>query len=341
MHDVTHRGDTASVLLLSVPVMNTDTASVQIPRSRTTTSLSDLTEQIPQWAEEHGLVPIPALPGDFVGLERDGVPLSDLGARECVALAARLGARGLYFEAETFHPDLFVPLDEEEEEEEELSDQLRTNLKELRKAARRHTGQLESVGIFFCSGIIPHGWVQEASWMQELEVKRNEFNVARAEERQEQRAQLAEQREEAVAQQEKDVRKLAMTLAQDETFRAAKRTQRMSVAERAFPAGPEVLEDREAAVAHRRLLYGAVDAAGLMVDEAAARIFQDYESRLEELAKMIEDVDALQGARTAATRRIRIRDFLTQRSGGYPAPTRTVDLLLEHIKHRPKQASLM
>lgn len=326
--------------LSSVPGMTTDTASAQIPRSRTATSLHDLTEQIPKWAEEHELVPIPALPSVFEELDDVGVTLSDdVDAQEYVALAARLGARGLYFEAETFHPDLFVPLDEEQEEEEELSDRLRGLLKDLRKAARRHTGQLESVGMFFCVGIVPHGWVQEAPWMQELEAKRDEFNQVRAEEKLEQRAQVAEQREEAAAQQEKAVRKLAKELAGDETFRAAKRTQRVAVADRIHPAGPEVNEDRDAAMAHRRLINAAVDAAGLKVDEDAARIFQDYENRLEDLAGMIDDIDALQGARTAATKRIRIRDFLTQRSGGYPAPSRTVDLLFEHIKHRPSQPS--
>ncbi|GGU48501.1 hypothetical protein [Streptomyces violascens] len=84
----------------------------------------------------------------------------------------------------------------------------------------------------------------------------------------------------------------------------------------------------ETLYAHCRILQGALRDAEAAIGETAFRLFTRYEQELDTLATKILDQQLLDGATTAAVRRIRVQDFLTEKSGGYAPPKRTVDLLL-------------
>ncbi|MFE9574659.1 hypothetical protein ACFYMW_40200 [Streptomyces sp. NPDC006692] len=108
--------------------------------------------------------------------------------------------------------------------------------------------------------------------------------------------------------------------------RSARGARAYAIASEVYPA-PEGADD-ETLHAHRRILHGALRDTEAAIGQTAFRLFTRYEQELDTLAAEILDQQLLDGATTAAVRRIRIQDFLTEKSGGYAPPKRTVDLLL-------------
>ncbi|MDR3083905.1 MAG: hypothetical protein LBV60_23820, partial [Streptomyces sp.] len=62
----------------------------------------------------------------------------------------------------------------------------------------------------------------------------------------------------------------------------------------------------------------------------AAAAWRDVEERIGEVAGKLAASGVLGDATTKPTRRIRAADFLTSLTGGFPPPTRTLTLLLDH-----------
>ncbi|GGU42817.1 hypothetical protein [Streptomyces violascens] len=282
--------------------------------------LETLVQQVPQWARECGMVPLartPGLTGRSVGLGPD-----DLGAEEFVGLAREGGARFLYYVAERFEAEDFAVLDDGDEEdspEDRLdADSLKT-LRALRRRAKTHDGELDSVALCFVTDGVAHYWAAEAPWRAKLDEQWTEFSNALS-----YGAQV--KAEEMRAHIEQESARPSKELEAHPDMRSARGMWAFAIASEVYPA-PDGADD-ETLYAHRRILQGALRDAEAAIGQTAFRLFTRYEQELDTLATEILDQQLLNGATTAAVRRIRVQDFLTEKSGGYAPPKRTVDLLL-------------
>ncbi|MFE3527024.1 hypothetical protein ACFXOD_36730 [Streptomyces sp. NPDC059161] len=283
--------------------------------------LETLVQQVPQWGRERGLVPLaqtPGLTGRSVGLGPE-----DLGAEEFVDLAREGGARFLYYLTERFEAADFAVLDDGDDDdtpEDRLdADDLRT-LRALRRRAKTHDGELDSAELCFVTDGVAHYWVAEAPWRATLDEQWTEFSNALSF-----GAQV--KAEEMRAHIEQESARLSKELEAHPDMRSARGTRAFAIASEVYPA-PDGADD-ETLHAHRWILHAALRDAEAAIGQTAFRLFTRYEQELDILVAEILDQQLLDGATTAAVRRIRVQDFLTEKSGGYAPPKRTVDLLLD------------
>lgn len=295
--------------------------------------LSSIMEQINVLAAEHGLRIVPATPsaGRAPVVELDG---DDLAPRDFLDLAAAVGGPLLYLDCERLD-DVLVSftlhgLEEEAREAEQPGQDLqalRRRIAKLRKHVSRLAGWPVRLEMAFVSpGGVVHQWVAEAGWHEELQ---GEIDELRPPEDEEEAEQLSpEQEEEIIARGADEL--LALP-----GFRAASPSKRRDVAnryhatrERDGQSTDEPLPDHLRFATIRR----ALDAAE--VEEQS--LYANIEQRLPELARLLAADPAYLAAKTAATRKIRTRDFLAAQARGYPAPTRVVDLMLDFLLSRPQ-----
>ncbi|MGW2863290.1 hypothetical protein [Streptomyces sp. NPDC001205] len=280
-----------------------------------------LVQRVPQWARERGLVSLshtPALVGRSVELGPD-----DLGAEEFADLARDGGARFLYYETEQFEAADFAVLDDEDEEdtpEDRLeADDLKA-LRALRRRAKTHDGEIESAVLCFMTDGVAHYWVAEAPWRAKLDEQWTEFSNALS-------FGVQAKAEEMRAHIEQESARLSKELEAHPDMRSARGVRAFAIANEVYPAPDDA--DDETLYAHRRILQGALRNAEAAIGQTAFRVFARYEKELDSLAAEILGQQLLDGATTAAVRRIRVQDFLSERSGGYAPPKRTVDLVLD------------
>ncbi len=124
---------------------------------------------------------------------------------------------------------------------------------------------------------------------------------------------------------------MAAHLAERPEFRSAKNAgARREIAERVFPE-PKDSEDYR----HSFRINRALATAHAAVQATARTVYAGYEDRLDELAEELLTSGKLDQATGAGPRRILAADFLTERSGGYPPPGRTLTLLLARPQLKP------
>jgi hypothetical protein len=123
------------------------------------------------------------------------------------------------------------------------------------------------------------------------------------------------------------VDRLAQELIQMPEFRAAPTAaQRRRIAR----AQPEIAAlDAGTRPGYRHAVYQVISRAEDFATAEADSRYRDMEARLADLAAECEATPAFQNAGSARARREHARDFPTEKAGGYPPPTRFLELFLD------------
>ncbi|MET8506883.1 hypothetical protein ABZV60_19840 [Streptomyces sp. NPDC004787] len=294
---------------------------------QTADAVQDAPERVRLWAQEHSICLVPVLPE-----AEDRVVLLDadcMELEEFLGIAFTLGVRVLYLDIECFDADEFavlpavaaaVPGEDLPDPEADLDAAERKQLAVLRAAARPRHGQIAAVRLCFVADSVAHFWGVTAPWAEQLDDQWDDFTallqMARRD-RQEQ-AHAAEQVDTLA-----EVERMAAVLAALPAFRAARnQAARKAVAMDTFPDSdvPPV----------SYLLSRAVGVAAGRVEADAAIAWREVEESIGEVAGKLAASGVMEGATTKPARRIKAADFLTSLTGGFPPPTRTLTLLLDH-----------
>ena len=269
--------------------------------------LDELTASIPHWAEDRSLVPVPGLP------ELATVVLpSSWRATEVMDLAVKGGARFVYHCVERFEAS-DVELDEETLEQ--LDAAGRSDAKALRVEAEAKDSEIEEVSVSFVTDGVLHLWSVTAPWAGPLRDRFQELSDP-----------LDETFDDGLpirhGADAKVVAELLPRVLADPDFRRGAYRER----ERALVCLDPTLADADGRLTStgREVLFKAQDE----IEAAARSAYQDLDKRLAELAEELAATPAWPTSTTVKLRRIRATDFLTQASGGFPPPGRTVELLL-------------
>jgi hypothetical protein len=287
-------------------------------------NLQDLVHRIPGWARERELVPLAAVPEPcepFVQVE------DATTAEEFLDLARAGRARFVYYTGREFDADEFDGLDADDDEDmgivpaSELEEVLGDVSRQLSREAQAHRGEVCAAGMCFVTAGVSHYWLLQAPWYLELKVRQEELTERGASERE----RISEEMQ---AHRNAEVERIAEELQTRADFRRV--YQKVSlcddIARQAYPV--EEAADEDAVEDHERTISRAVSRARETVEQEAHRIFTAMENELDELAEDVVATAVLAGATTVSVRTIKIQDFLTQRTGGYPPPRRTVELLM-------------
>jgi hypothetical protein len=240
----------------------------------------------------------------------------DMSASDFCDTAVAAGAKIMYVQADAFdaETDLTVSrrraFDRQDVEED-------AGLASLRGEASVYNGRIGEIELGFAVGGVLHCWVVTAPWydrfierLEELEVGANPTF---------QRLPAAEERT--------IVDRLARGLAQMPEFRSAPTAaQRRRVA----LAQPELAAmESDTGPGRRYLVFQAIRRAEEIVAAEADSRYREMEARIAELAVECEATPAFKSAGSARAHRERAKDFLTEKAGGYPPPTRLLELLLD------------
>ncbi|MFG2585850.1 hypothetical protein [Streptomyces malaysiensis] len=296
-----------------------------------TVTVDNLPDFIKQWAADHDVFLLPALSASdsqyAVQLGPQG-----MGIEGFCHLASTLGARVLYQDIDCFdvgeHVDCYtvpdVHTDSEKQEDKPLDDAVQQALTAIRTKARPYDGKTARVEVSFVHGAVAHIWEAVAPWYIALVAECDDVHVLQ---RSAQQEQYEDRHQARVAERQADEEQqatMAAHLAERPDFRSAKNAgARREIAEHVFPK-PQDSEDYR----HSFRLNRALATAHSAVQAAARGVYAEYECRLDELAEELLASGKLDQATGAGPRRILAADFLTERSGGYPPPGRTVTLLL-------------
>ncbi|MEU5609720.1 hypothetical protein AB0H03_13475, partial [Streptomyces sparsogenes] len=174
-------------------------------------------------------------------------------------------------------------------------------------------------------------WEAVAPWYTALVAECDDVHELQHGARQEQCEDRYQAREAERQADEEQQTVMAAQLAERPDFRSAKNAEaRREIAERVFPEPQDSADYR-----HSFRLNRALATAHATVQAAARAVYAEYECRLDELAEELLASKKLDQATGAGPRRILAADFLTERSGGYPPPGRTLTLLLARPQLKP------
>lgn len=278
--------------------------------------LGDLAAQVKNMAAEKKLAVVPAMPmanngGFVVVLDQD-----DMTASEFCDLAVTAGAAIIYIQASGFDADRDLTMERNRYLDWENSEE-NTGLASLRQEASAHNGSIGEIALGFAADGILHSWVTTARWfdgflerLQELEPD-SDPRFARIPE--------SEERE--------LVERLASELAQMPEFKAAPTAaQRRRIAH----AQPEIATlEADNRPGYRNAAFRAIHEAAETVAAEADSLYREVEGNLAQLAAECEATPSFRNAGSARARRERARDFLAEKAGGYPPPTRLLELFLD------------
>ncbi|WP_421107042.1 hypothetical protein [Streptomyces sp. NEAU-S77] len=303
-----------------------------------TVTVDNLPGFIKQWAADHDMFLLPALSAsDSQHVVQLGE--QDMGIEAFCHLASTLGARVLYQDIDRFDVDEHVDCytvagqhtDSEQREDKPSDDAVQQALTVIRTKARPYDGKTARVEVSFVHGAVAHTWEAAAPWYTALAAECDDVDELQHDARQEQHEDHHQAREAERQADEEQQAAMAAQLAERPDFRSAKNTgARREIAEHVFPE-PQDSEGHR----HRFRLSRALATAHAAAQAAGRAVYEDYERRLDELAEELLASGKLDQATGAGPRRILAADFLTERSGGYPPPGRTLTLLLAQPQLKP------
>ncbi|WP_440072262.1 hypothetical protein [Streptosporangium sp. OZ121] len=285
-----------------------------------TDELSLLAERAVDLAGDRGVRVVPVAPitrqSAYLCLDPEDMNLEDF-----LDLVVAAQQKLAYIEPAPFDVDDLVELAEDDVLGEELDPVLRAQRAKLRQSAARFNGWTTSLEVAFVYQGVVHRWVADASWYERL---RTEVDaLVPPEDEDDDEPQLSEADRVAL------VERLTQELLAKAEFRASTETGRRRVA-RIYLASPECDAgpfDELPTFVTSAAIRQATDRAVI----AEQRHYAEVEPRIPEVAQQIAADPAYRAARTAAARKHRARDHLIAQAGGYPPPTRVLDLLLDAL----------
>jgi hypothetical protein len=281
--------------------------------------LDQLAAELSQLAESRELVLVPAIPhqsrnsGLLVVLSK-----SDISAAAFCDLAVAAGSRLLYSQAEPF--DAEADLDQDLDADEDFGDgnDADAQLATLRDSAKAHNGHIGEIELGFAADGVLHVWIATAPWYDDL-MARIEGIMPDAD-RGIQGIPSAEFR--AL------VDRLAKELIEMPEFTSAPtaaQRRRLALTQHAEIAAL----DADNRSMQRLAAFQAISRAEMHIAAEVDRKYGEMEGQLTQLAAEFEATPSFRNAGSARARREYARDFLAEKSGGYPPPTRVLELFLD------------
>ncbi|MFI0466562.1 hypothetical protein ACH347_20985 [Saccharopolyspora sp. 5N102] len=267
-------------------------------------------------ARQLGLRAFPTLPAfentDVVEVSADQLELADF-----VALAAELGTRLLYIDAERFSVEDLPGIDDEDRQD-------HYELREVRRAAARFDGHVVRLEVTFVHDGVWHVWSEAAPATTTLDAATSSAAGWR---------RLQTQREDESQELNADeCTRLFEVLLDNRDFRAAPNRSRRTQLARQLPEFAELF-DRGFPAA--RGAWHVISEACDQADAAQQEKVRELRSRLPELANLLREDEDYQAARTAAMRKQVAAEFLPGYSDGYPVPPAIRDELLALARTLP------
>jgi hypothetical protein len=188
----------------------------------------------------------------------------------------------------------------------------------LREDAKVYNGHIGVLELGFAADGVMHYWVATAAWHNNL-MSRVEEMLPDVDDR---IARIPEVKARAM------IDRLAQELIGMPEFRSA-----ATAAQRHRLAHTQHAEiaalDSDIRPGYRHLAWQAVSKAEQHIAAEADRKYGEMEGQLAELASEFEATPSFRNASSARARREHARDFLAEKSGGYPPPTRVLELFLD------------
>ncbi|WP_127359077.1 hypothetical protein [Actinacidiphila soli] len=271
--------------------------------------LDKLAKSVPNLAEDRSLVAVPGLPQ----MATVWLP-TDWNATQVMDLAVKGGARFLYHQVERFEAGAF---DLDEESRDHLDEAGLAALAKLQAKARTYDTEIEELSLSFVTDGVAHCWLIKAAWAGPLQDRLANLNASVDQ-------NIDKEITKYHAPDKAEAARICALLTADREFRSARhyREQRKIV----LRVAPEAAEGSYGEInsTGRDALYKAQEE----VAEAARATYASYRERLPELAVQLATTPDWSTATTVKLRRIRAEDFLQELSGGYPPPSRVVELFL-------------
>jgi hypothetical protein len=279
--------------------------------------IDELAAQMKDLVVGKQLVMIPAIPlqnndsGFIVFLGQE-----DMSAGEFCDVAVTAGARLFYAQANAFdaerdlragrRPALAWQSSEED-----------AGLVSLREEASVYNGRIGEVALGFAADSVLHCWIVTAPWYDRF--------VERLEGLEPTVNPMFEQMPEAEATVLTD--RLAQELIQMPEFRSAPTgAQRRRLARAQSEIAALEMDTRPG---YRHVAFQTIRQAEESLAAEADSRYREMEARLADLAVECEASPAFRNARSARARREHARDFLVEKAGGYPPPTRLLEIFLD------------
>lgn len=296
--------------------------------------IDDFAAQVKDIVSSRQLAVVPAMPvrnsdSGFVVL----LTQEDMSAGAFCDAAVAAGAKIMYVEAEAFDAETDLTIkprqDFDGRDVEEDGGLTRT----LRREASVYNGRIGKIEVAFAANGVLHCWIATAPWydrfierLKEQERSANQAFVFTPPAGQPEfvfRAPTPEQ----LAEQRATVERLAQELAQIPEFRSARTySQRRQVVD----SHPELaaMESDTPSQAGYLVSQAVAQAVRNLTAEADGR-YRELETRLRELAVEFAATPAFMSAGSGRARREHAKDFLAERAGGFPPPTRMLELFLD------------
>ncbi|MEV7190086.1 hypothetical protein [Kitasatospora sp. NPDC093102] len=282
--------------------------------------LKELCERLPAMAEDYGLRLVPAVPENHKGSA--AVDDTVMTPEQLCDLARAAGARILFhrtipFDSAALLEDLEDAEDDQDTEQLPHARSTSPAVDSLRRRMRQRDGQAPVVELCVVLDGVAVLWSRTAPWVDDLLAALSEVQEEQAAQAQHTRTLRAQGAQEEIA-------RITQLLCDAPSFRAATTAAaRRRAADSLLPTPDPA--DREARNAHWR----GIDQALADVEAASSAIYNDFKTKLNDLADELVASGALDDARTLQVRKIRLKDFLQHRSGGYAPPTDVLALMLE------------
>jgi hypothetical protein len=289
-------------------------------RDHAVQSASDIDElvgQVNELVASRQLVMIPALPlrGNDSGFVAFLGP-EEMGASEFCDLAVAAGVKIFYVQASAFDAERDLTVSPGRAQA-WLRGEENAGLVSLRTEASSYNGRTGEVELGFAAGGVLHCWIATAPWydrfterLEDLEPGINPMFD-----------RMPEAEEQAM------VDRLAGELIQMPEFRSAPTAaQRRRVAR----AQSEIASlDSDTRPPYRHVAYKSIHQAEEQIAAEADTKYREIEAKLADLAAECEATPAFRNAGSARARKEHARDFLAEKAGGYPPPTRLLELFLD------------
>ncbi len=280
--------------------------------------IEQILAEVKQLANRSQFVIVPAIPGRardsgfLVMLDPD-----DITAADFCALAAAASARILYIQADPFSAEDDIDVPEDDFSGVVHGEQASAQLIALREEASIFDGRIGELALGFAADGVLHCWIATAAWYDNLQSRTEEAMSGMG---------TGERLPEAEARAL--TARLAQELIEMPSFRSAATTAQRNRVARTQHAEIAALQD-DKRLGYRNAAWQAVRQAEIHVADEADRIYAEMEGRLSVLAVEVAEDPSFRNAGSARARRERARDFIAAKAGGYPPPTRFLELLLD------------
>lgn len=292
--------------------------SIRDPAVQPSPDIDELVAQVNELVASRQLVMIPALPlrGNAPGFVAFLGP-EDMSASEFCDLAVAAGAKIFYVQANAFDAERDLTVTPRRAREWLSGEEEDAGLVSLRAEASFYNGRIGAVELGFAAGGILHCWVATAAWydrfterLEDLEPGVNPMFERMPE-----------------AEERATIDRLAGELTQMPEFRSAPTgAQRRRIAR----AQSEIASlESDSRFGYRQVASQAIRQAEERIAAEADTRYREIEAKLADLAAECEATPAFRNAGSARARKEHARDFLAEKAGGYPPPTRLLELFLD------------